>query len=261
MSSEKLAARQNERPSRVITPMIPSGRPPTEHAAAVHQGFQSVSTGPRPVRRPVPTVRVLPGRPGVNGIICSPGGEAGGFRWRRSPPFCMILPELKRGLGARNVGGRLDKDTYYLNIAREVAKRGTCLRRNYGTVIVNRDAIVSTGYTGAPRGALNCTTIGSCPRQEAGAPPGQRYELCRSVHAEMNAVIHASRQECLGGIMYLVGLEYGSSSLVSSPRPCALCRRVIINAGLERIVAMDESQVYVWEVKDWISQESESLER
>jgi dCMP deaminase len=95
------------------------------------------------------------------------------------------------------VGKRLGKDEYYLGIAREVCRRGTCLRRQYGAVIVNDDQIVSTGYAGAPRGVANCVDLGRCLRQELAVPPGQRYELCRSVHAEMNAVIHASRAQTL----------------------------------------------------------------
>ena len=105
------------------------------------------------------------------------------------------------------IGKRIDKDNYYLNIAFEVARRGTCLRRNYGAVIVNRDEIISTGYTGSPRGADNCIDIGYCIRQELEVPSGERYELCRSVHAEMNALIHASRREVIGGSLYLVGFD------------------------------------------------------
>jgi deoxycytidylate deaminase len=102
---------------------------------------------------------------------------------------------------------RTGKDDYYLNIALEVSKRGTCLRRNYGAVIVNYDEIISTGYTGAPRGTRNCVDIGYCVRSDMGVPSGERYELCRSVHAEMNAVIHASRRAAMGGTMYLMGMD------------------------------------------------------
>ena len=102
---------------------------------------------------------------------------------------------------------RISKDNYYLNIAFEVSQRGTCIRRNYGAVIVNHDEIISTGYTGAPRGSRNCVDIGYCVRSNMGVPSGERYELCRSVHGEMNAIIHASRRDVIGGIMYLMGMD------------------------------------------------------
>ncbi|MEJ2731726.1 MAG: hypothetical protein P8185_24985 [Deltaproteobacteria bacterium] len=102
---------------------------------------------------------------------------------------------------------RIGKEDYYLNIALAVSRRGTCLRRNYGAVIVNHDEMISTGYTGAPRGARNCVDIRYCARSNLGVPSGERYELCRSVHAEMNAIIHASRREAMGGTMYLMGVD------------------------------------------------------
>lgn len=130
---------------------------------------------------------------------------------------------------------RPNKQQYYLTLARVVATRGTCLRRNYGAVIVNNDQIVSTGYTGAPRGTTNCT---SCLREELKIPKGQNYELCRSVHAEMNAIIHAGRERCLLGTMYLVGIERNSGSLLSD-LPCSMCYRIIRNSGLSTIVTFN----------------------
>ena len=154
--------------------------------------------------------------------------------------------------------GRPDKDEYYLNIAREVSRRGTCLRRRYGAVIVNEDHIVATGYAGAPRGVANCTELGVCLREELGIPPGQRYELCRSVHAEMNAVIHASRERTLGGTMYLDGIEVSSGLPTENPTPCLLCRRVIINAGIARVVVRPGGRELVsLDPKDWIAEENQ----
>lgn len=151
---------------------------------------------------------------------------------------------------------RPTKDEYYLAIALEVSRRGTCLRRNYGAVIVNRDHIVSTGYSGAPRGRKNCIDLGLCPRQQARIPAGERYELCRSVHAEMNAVIHASREEMMGGIMYLAGTEHDSGEEVYSASPCRMCTRVIINAGIERVIVREApDEIRAYPVATWIKHE------
>jgi dCMP deaminase len=151
---------------------------------------------------------------------------------------------------------RPTKDEYYLSIALEVSRRGTCLRRNYGAVIVNRDHIVSTGYSGAPRGQRNCIDIGSCARQQANVPAGERYELCRSVHAEMNAIIHASREEMIGGTLYLAGCEHDSGEEVYSAMPCRLCTRVIINAGLQEVIVRDaRDRIRAYKVADWVRHE------
>ncbi len=155
---------------------------------------------------------------------------------------------------------RPSKDDYYLGIAKEVAKRSTCLRKRYGAVIVNRDQIISTGYAGAPRGAKNCLDLGHCPREKAGVPSGERYELCRSVHAEMNAIIHAARSDMAGGIIYLVGLAPDSDEFLSGAEPCRLCKRVIINAGLKYAFARDgETDTKKFVVETWISDENFDL--
>ena len=152
---------------------------------------------------------------------------------------------------------RPSKDEYYLSIAMEVSRRGTCLRRNYGAVIVNRDHIVSTGYSGAPRGQRNCIDIGQCERQKASVPPGERYELCRSVHAEMNAIISASREEMIGGALYLTGTEHETGQEVFSAKPCRLCARVIINAGIEKVVVREgPDDIHTYNVPDWVKYES-----
>ena len=134
---------------------------------------------------------------------------------------------------------RRNKANYYLDIAEAVLKRGTCRRRNFGAVIVNNDQIISSGYTGAPRGRKNCIDMGLCVRESLNIPRGERYELCRSVHAEANAIIHASRNDMLGAKLYLVGIEVGSGDYVKNAAPCAMCKRMIINSGIESVVIRD----------------------
>jgi len=148
---------------------------------------------------------------------------------------------------------RIDKINYYLNIAEECLRRGTCLRRNFGAVIVKNDQIVSTGYTGSPRGTPNCCDIGWCIREEMKVPRGTQYELCRSVHAEMNAIIHASRNDMLGSVLYLCGVEKDSGHYIENAMPCKLCVKMIINAGIERVVVRKTKTEYeVYEVRDWV---------
>jgi dCMP deaminase len=152
---------------------------------------------------------------------------------------------------------RPSKANYYLSIALQVAQRGTCLRRNFGAVIVKDDQIISTGYTGAPRGERNCIDIGRCQREEKKIPSGERYELCRSVHAEMNAVIHASRSDMLGGTLYLSGFDYKTGSELIGFEPCLLCKRVIINAGLEYVVIRDnDCNIKTIKVSDFLETET-----
>lgn len=136
---------------------------------------------------------------------------------------------------------RPSKDEYYLRIAFEAARRGTCLRRQFGAVIVNKDQIISVGYVGAPRGVPNCLQIGRCYRQEHKIPKGEHYELCRSVHAEMNAIIHAARESMIGGTIYIAGRDLENKEKPVSAKPCKLCRRMIINAGIERVVISKEN--------------------
>lgn len=130
---------------------------------------------------------------------------------------------------------RPTKKDYYLHIASTILERGTCLRRNYGAVIVKDDQIVGTGYTGSPRGEANCCDRSICEREHLQVAPGERYELCRSVHAEMNAIISAGRTQCKGATIYVVGKDMKTGEPLSTP-PCSLCQRVIINAGIESIV-------------------------
>ena len=156
---------------------------------------------------------------------------------------------------------RMSKDKYYLNIADAVLDRSTCLRRKYGAIIVKNDEILSTGYNGAPRGRVNCSELGYCNREQLRIPSGQRYELCRSVHAEMNAIISAARRDTLGSTLYLAGREAKDGSLLHDATSCSMCRRVIINAGVARVVIRNTQREYsVVQVEDWI-QEDDSLPR
>jgi len=140
--------------------------------------------------------------------------------------------------------GRIDKANYYLDIAQTVLERSTCLRRHYGAIIVNNDEIVSSGYNGAPRGRRNCADLGWCTRQAMQIPSGERYELCRSVHAEANAIISASRREVLGATLYMVCLDPQTGELIPGSTSCSMCRRLIINAGIERVVIRDTPTQY-----------------
>ena len=135
---------------------------------------------------------------------------------------------------------RRDKANYYLDIADAVSERSTCLRRRYGAVIVNKDQIISTGYVGAPRGRQNCSDLGYCIRNELHIPRGERYELCRSVHAEMNAIINASREQMIGATLYLCGREVESGEYIKNSSCCSMCKRVVINSGIERVVIRDD---------------------
>lgn len=137
---------------------------------------------------------------------------------------------------------RIDKNNYYLDIAQVVSERGTCLRRNFGAIIVKNDQIISTGYSGAPRGRKNCSDLGSCRREELKIPRGERYELCRSVHAEANAIINASRQEMISSTLYLVGVEKSSGDFVEQTNACSMCKKMIINAGIKTIVVRDDKE-------------------
>ena len=150
---------------------------------------------------------------------------------------------------------RISKANYYLDIAQTVLERATCLRRVYGAIIVKNDEIISTGYNGAPRGRANCVDLGYCSREAMQVPRGERYELCRSVHAEQNAIINASRSEMLGATLYLVGLENRTGGYVEAAAPCSLCKRMIINAGIERVIVRDTRDTYrTFEVdEEWVA--------
>ena len=139
---------------------------------------------------------------------------------------------------------RIDKNNYYLDLAESALERSTCLRRKWGAVIVKDDEIVSTGYNGAPRGRKNCTDVGTCIREELNIPRGERYELCRSVHAEQNAIISAARKDMLGATLYEVGVDAKTGKYVENAMPCAMCKRFIINSGITKMVFRDTKTKY-----------------
>ena len=148
---------------------------------------------------------------------------------------------------------RISKEEYYLDIALAVAKRSTCLRRCYGAIIVKNDEIIATGYNGAPRGRQNCSDLGRCTRAQLRIPSGERYELCRSVHAEANAIISAARSEMMGATLYLVGHEAATGELVKDTASCSMCKRQIINAGIEKVVVrVTPTEYTITEVRNWI---------
>ena len=148
---------------------------------------------------------------------------------------------------------RMGKEDYYLDIADAVLNRSTCMRRKYGAIIVRNDEILSTGYNGAPRGRKNCVDMGFCTREAMQVPRGQRYELCRSVHAEANAIISAARRDMIGGTLYLVGRDAKTHELLEETMPCSMCKRLIINAGITQVVVRTGSESHkVIHVRDWV---------
>ncbi len=148
---------------------------------------------------------------------------------------------------------RIDKENYYLDIAESVLERSTCIRRCFGSVIVKNDEIISTGYNGAPRGRKNCVDLGYCTREKLNIPRGERYELCRSVHGEENAIISASRKDLIDSILYLVGKDYNTGEYVKDARPCAMCKKTIINAGIKKIVIRNTKDKYtIIDVEEFI---------
>lgn len=149
---------------------------------------------------------------------------------------------------------RIDKINYYLDMAEVALERSTCIRRNWGAIIVKNDEIISTGYNGAPRGRKNCSEMHECIREKLNVPRGEKYELCRSVHAEQNAIISAERSKMLGSTLYLVGKNHSDGKYVEKSSPCSLCKRMIINAGIKDIYIRDSKKEYRHiEVEDFIT--------
>ena len=149
---------------------------------------------------------------------------------------------------------RKDKINYYLDIAASVSERSTCLRRHYGCVIVKNDEIISTGYNGAPRGRKNCDDLGFCYREQMDIPRGERYELCRSVHAEQNAIISASRNELIDADLYMVGINAKTGEIEPKATSCMMSKRVVINSGIKRVIVREPDNKYtIYNVEDWIS--------
>ena len=155
--------------------------------------------------------------------------------------------------GMGNTMSRVSKHNYYLDIAQTVAERSTCLRKMYGAIIVKDDEIVSTGYNGSPRGRKNCNDIQYCMRDKLNIPRGERYELCRSVHAEANAIIAAARDRMLGATLYMVCVDPTNGEIVSGTSSCMMCKRMVINAGIARVVIRDNKNEFrIISVEDWI---------
>ena len=156
---------------------------------------------------------------------------------------------------------RVDKINYYLDIAQTVSERGTCLRRHYGAILVKNDEIISTGYNGAPRSRKNCIDLGYCLREKMQIPSGERYELCRSVHAEANCIISASRRDMLGATLYLACQNPQTGELIADSNSCSMCKRLIINAGIKEIVVRDTKETYrIIPVSRWITQDDSLTE-
>ena len=139
-----------------------------------------------------------------------------------------------------NLYKRPDWDEYFLDIAKAVGRRATCLRRKYGAIIVKDKIIISTGYNGSPRGEANCIDTGICERERLKVPKGERYELCVAVHAEQNAIINADPVKMEGTTIYIAGINVADGSIASG-EPCKLCRRMIKNAKIARVVYQNES--------------------
>lgn len=157
----------------------------------------------------------------------------------------------KKSLSRCNM--RVSKENYYLDIAETVAERGTCMRRQFGAIIVKDDVIISTGYNGAPRGRQNCTDINFCIRDELKIPRGERYEMCRSVHAEANAIIAAPRDLMLGSTLYMVCVNPKDGGLYAGTSSCMMCKRLVINAGIDTVVIRDTKDEYrKIKVSEWI---------
>ena len=156
---------------------------------------------------------------------------------------------------------RKDKENYYLDIAETVMIRSTCRRRRYGAIIVLNDEIIATGYNGAPRGRKNCLDREVCMRDELGIPSGERYELCRSVHAEANAIISAARRDMIGSTLYLTGMDVKTNELLNDTNSCSMCRRLIINSGIEKTVCRVKGDKYiVFHIRDWVFNDDSILD-
>lgn len=152
---------------------------------------------------------------------------------------------------------RVSKINYYLDIAETVAERSTCLLKNYGCIIVKNDEIIATGYNGSPRGRINCIDLGYCSKKKMFPEIHHGgYDACRSVHAEQNAMLSASRDKMIGSDLYLTGVKKDSKEYEEGASPCQMCKKLIINAGISTVYARVNKNEYVkFDVKDWINQD------
>ncbi|MCL2099588.1 MAG: deaminase [Oscillospiraceae bacterium] len=149
---------------------------------------------------------------------------------------------------------RISKINYYLDIAETVASRSTCLRKKYGAIIVKNDIIIATGFCGAPRGRENCCDRGTCIREELNIPRGERYELCRSVHAEANAMLAASREQMLGAVLYQACVDPKTGEIIAPIDSCQMCKKLIINAGISQVINRDTKTEYrITDVASWVT--------
>ena len=149
---------------------------------------------------------------------------------------------------------RPSKPDYYLNLASVIATRSTCIRRRYGAVIVKHDRVIATGYNGAPNKTLNCCDLGECYRETHNIPRFTRYECCKSVHAEMNAIITADPLRRKGATLYLVGLEKNND--FTDADCCSMCKRVIINSGITKVVfRTKDNNIRTVIVQEWVANE------
>jgi len=153
---------------------------------------------------------------------------------------------------------RPSKDEYYLDLAKSVCRRSTCTKVEIGAVIIREDQVVATGYCGAPRGTKSSLEHGFCLRKKLGIPSGHRYEMCRSVHAEQNAIINAARSgtSLLGGDMYIYGKIYGNDQTQPIDAfPCFICKKMLINCGLKRVICSLKDGTYkIFQVADWLEE-------
>jgi len=176
--------------------------------------------------------------------------------------YCPKCYEQLEALNNTNKIKRPSKIQYYINIAKEVASRSTCLRRKYGCVIVKHDAIISTGYNGAAHGLKNCNDVGECRREKMNVPRGTCYELCRSVHSEVNAIINASKEQLSGATMYLCGVEASTNNMIEDLNCCEMCKRVIINSGIIQVVlARPNEEFKLILISEWINNDESLTEK
>lgn len=167
-------------------------------------------------------------------------------------PICKNQHSSLMNIVHNNI--RPDKVNYYLNIAKEVCTRATCLRRKYGAVLIKNDTIISTGYNGSPRGTANCIDLGECRRERLNIPRGQCYEMCRSLHAEQNCIINASRNDMIDSDLYLYGMNVSTGDIVNDLDSCQLCKKMIINSGIKRVIfARPDNNYEIKNVSEWVA--------
>ena len=167
-------------------------------------------------------------------------------------PACYEQYNILNNISKNNL--RPDKVNYYLNIAKEVSTRSTCLRRKYGAVLIKNDIIIATGYNGSPRGTKNCIDLGECRREKLNIPRGQCYEMCRSIHAEQNCIINASRNDMIDSDLYVYGIDVSTNKIVNDLDSCQLCKKMIINSGIKRVIfARPDNNYEIKNVSEWVA--------